>query len=97
MADGLVKTLRKLFATWFRNPMVRAILRITAGWIFLVLGLLGLFLPLLQGILFLAIGAYLLAPHVPFFARLRAWFYRKFPATERAVHRLQRKFRHKAT
>ena len=34
---------------------------LTFGWIFIVLGVLGLFLPILQGILFLAIGGMLLA------------------------------------
>jgi uncharacterized membrane protein YbaN (DUF454 family) len=34
---------------------------LSLGWIFIVLGILGLFLPLLQGILFLIIGLLLLA------------------------------------
>ena len=39
----------------------RRILILSAGWLFIVLGVLGLFLPFLQGILFLMIGLYLLS------------------------------------
>ncbi|MBI1985304.1 MAG: DUF454 family protein [Rhodospirillales bacterium] len=34
---------------------------LTGGWVFLVLGFLGLFLPVLQGVLFLLVGVYLLS------------------------------------
>jgi len=40
------------------------------GWLFIVLGILGLFLPILQGILFLCIGVLLLADDIPPFKRL---------------------------
>ena len=40
---------------------VRRILILGAGWFFVVLGILGIFLPILQGILFLAIGLILLS------------------------------------
>ncbi|NIR30957.1 MAG: hypothetical protein GWN84_16905 [Gammaproteobacteria bacterium] len=43
-----------------RSPLQRAVILI-AGWMFLVLGVLGLFLPVLQGLLFLALGLYLLS------------------------------------
>jgi uncharacterized protein len=39
------------------------VLSISLGYSFLVLGALGLFLPFLQGILFLIIGLLILAPH----------------------------------
>jgi len=38
---------------------------IVAGWIFIVLGIAGLFLPVLQGILFLMFGLYLLSRKTP--------------------------------
>ena len=38
--------------------------RIVSGWVFLLLGVAGLFLPILQGIIFLTIGAILLAPYI---------------------------------
>jgi uncharacterized protein len=36
------------------------------GWLFIFLGIIGIFLPILQGILFLVIGLMLLAPHYAF-------------------------------
>ena len=67
--------------------------RVFAGWAFIVLGLLGLVLPILQGILFLAIGALLLAPYVPFFRRMKLLLYRKFPRVRRSVESLKKRFR----
>jgi uncharacterized protein len=43
------------------NKLYRKLLINIAGWIFVVLGILGLFLPVLQGILFLAMGLFLLS------------------------------------
>jgi len=42
---------------------LRRLLILSAGWLFVLLGVLGLFLPFLQGILFLMIGFYLLSLH----------------------------------
>jgi|1185.fasta_scaffold849621_2 hypothetical protein len=44
-----------------RALSVRRILILSAGWLFIALGVLGLFLPFLQGVLFLMIGFYLLS------------------------------------
>ena len=44
-----------------RTFNLRRIAVLTAGWLFILLGVLGLFLPFLQGILFLMIGFYLLS------------------------------------
>jgi len=49
------------------------------GWGFLAVGLAGLVLPILQGWLFIALGAVLLARDVPVFARLVCWTERRFP------------------
>lgn len=68
--------------------------RIGTGIAFLLLGLAGLFLPLLQGILMIALGAFLLAPYVPFFARIRDRMYARFPRTELFVLRVKRRWRH---
>lgn len=43
----------------------KKLLRISLGLIFLFLGIIGLFLPVLQGILFLLLALYLLSPHWP--------------------------------
>jgi uncharacterized protein len=45
------------------------ILRITLGVIALLLGVAGLFLPVLQGVLFLLIGFYLLSKDIPWVRR----------------------------
>jgi hypothetical protein len=69
--------------------------RVLCGWLFIVFGLLGLVLPILQGILFLAIGALLLAPYVPFFRRLKVLLYRRFPKVRGSVERIKRRSREK--
>ena len=43
---------------------------IIAGWVFVVLGIAGLFLPILQGILFLMVGLFLLSKKAPWARRL---------------------------
>lgn len=43
------------------RPAAVRIAILFGGWVFLILGVLGLFLPLLQGILFTAVGLYLLS------------------------------------
>lgn len=71
-----------------------SLLRMTFGVLFLVLGVLGLFLPFLQGILFLVVGVALLADHIPVFARIRNAIYRRFPRVEHAVHCVRERCRH---
>lgn len=61
-----------------RRPAVR-MAKIVAGWAFLVLGVLGLFLPILQGVLFLAIGLAILATEQVWAHRLLLWLRRRFP------------------
>ena len=43
---------------------------LTLGWFFIILGVIGLFLPLLQGILFIFIGVYLLSRRQPWASNL---------------------------
>ena len=50
-----------------------------AGAGFLVLGVLGLVLPILQGFLFLLVGLYILSFEVEWAKRLRAWLVERFP------------------
>ncbi len=52
----------------FRTRWKRLLILLT-GWLFVLLGILGLFLPILQGILFLAIGFYLLSLESPWVHR----------------------------
>jgi len=70
-----------------------SLLRMTFGVLFLVLGVIGLFLPVLQGILFLVVGVALLADHIPVFARIRNAIYRRLPRVEHAVHRVRERCR----
>lgn len=54
-------------------------LKITLGWIFIVLGVLGLFLPILQGVLFLCIGMTLLAQEQVWAQKLLGRIRARFP------------------
>ena len=67
------------------------VLRHALGWLSLLVGLAGLVLPILQGWFFIAVGAVLLAPDVPIFARLVAWIERRFPHLRGAIRRWRRK------
>ena len=80
-----------------RSRFMRFVI-LASGWMFIVLGILGLFLPILQGILFLAIGAYLLSLESPMARRVIARMRRRYPklgatfdtARLRAAHILHR-------
>lgn len=51
------------------KAQAKRILRLVVGWLFMVLGVAGLFLPILQGVLFLGIGLAILAPEWPWAQR----------------------------
>ncbi len=55
------------------------------GWIFLVLGVAGLFLPVLQGVLFLLVGVFLLSLTWPRARLMRQRLGRRFPAVRRGL------------
>lgn len=55
------------------------------GWTFIVLGILGLFLPILQGILFLCIGVLLLASESPRMRLLIMKLGRRYPKFRAAL------------
>jgi hypothetical protein len=61
-----------------RSLRARLAIRV-AGWGFLVLGVLGLVLPILQGFLFLLVGLYILSFEVAWAKRVRAWLVARFP------------------
>ena len=74
------------------------------GYGFLVLGVLGLFLPILQGVLFLAIGLIILSRHATWAERLLARLKARYPRAgsmfvraevmaERWLHRISRRVR----
>ena len=49
------------------------------GYFFMLLGVLGLFLPVLQGFLFLFVGLIILARHAPWAGRCLDWIRRRHP------------------
>ena len=65
------------------------LVRISLGTILILLGIPGLVLPILQGWLFLALGAVLLSVDVPFFDRMVRWIERKVPPVKKPVERLR--------
>lgn len=65
----------------------RTVIRLTAGIAFLILGIAGLFLPILQGILFLLISLILLSPYIPALHRLRIRLEAKYPGMSRVAHK----------
>jgi hypothetical protein len=60
--------LRRWLRDLRRHPE-RRMARLIIGWLLVALGILGLFLPFLQGILFIAMGLGLLAPEYPIIGR----------------------------
>jgi uncharacterized membrane protein YbaN (DUF454 family) len=60
------------------HPVWRGV-KITLGLILVPLGVVGLFLPLLQGVLFLLVAVALLSSEVPFVARLRDRVRHRYP------------------
>jgi len=61
------------------KPGAMRVLKITLGWFFLVLGVLGLFLPILQGVLFLAVGLIILAKEQHWAHRVLARLRHRYP------------------
>jgi uncharacterized membrane protein YbaN (DUF454 family) len=61
------------------------------GWLFIGLGVVGSLLPILQGWLFFAAGALLLAPDIPLFARFFCWIEARFPMLTAPLARLRRR------
>lgn len=73
---------------------VSRVIRHVLGWGLLVVGIAGLVLPVLQGWLFIALAALLLAPDVPFFARLLGWIENRFPALRHPIQRVRARLGH---
>ncbi len=69
------------------------IIRISLGAVFLLLGIAGLFLPIFQGLLFLALGALLLSVDLPVFNRMVCWMERRYPRSAKHLERFREKLR----
>jgi len=61
------------------------------GWTFMALGVVGALLPILQGWLFFAAGALLLAPDIPIFARFFCWIEARMPKLAKPLARLRQR------
>ncbi len=76
-----------------RTPLKR-VLVLMVGWVFILLGIVGLFLPILQGILFLLIGLFILSSEYIWahnlLARLRARYPRLSALAHQAKERAER-------
>ncbi len=71
--------------------MIKRIGRWFLGIAFLILGVLGLFLPILQGILFIIVGLLILAPESPTIQRLLDSLRKRYPGPFDAADRFKRK------
>lgn len=58
----------------------KRIIRQVAGWTLIFISIIGLIVPVMPHMPFLALGALLLAPYVRIFRRVSAWIHKKFPA-----------------
>lgn len=61
------------------------ILLAVAGWACVLLGIIGLFLPILQGILFLVLGLLILSVEYRWARRLLDWLGDRYPAVRRLI------------
>lgn len=71
--------------------MLKKFARRALGWLFIVLGIVGLFLPVLQGILFLCLGLLILSTEYVWAHRLLQKVRHKFPALERQLDHASQK------
>ena len=62
---------------------------ISLGYAFLALGVIGLFLPIFQGGIFLLLGLLILARHAVWAQRLLAWLKARHPTLERLIDRAE--------
>lgn len=71
----------------------RRLIMLSVGWVLVLLGIAGLFLPILQGILFLVAGLYVLSLQSARVRLLRQrgrqWLARRFPETYGKLHRAE--------
>jgi uncharacterized membrane protein YbaN (DUF454 family) len=61
------------------NARIKRVLLLIVGWCFILLGIVGLFLPILQGVLFLLIGLIILSSEYVWAHHLLAKLRQRFP------------------
>ena len=72
--------------------MMKRLIRIALGSTLLIMGVAGLFLPILQGVLFIALGAVILSRDLLFLKRLEGWITDRYPSVGHTLERLRKKF-----
>lgn len=80
-----------------RDTLMRRVVRITLGSLLILVGLVGLVLPILQGFLFLGLGCMLLSRDIPLLARLENRILARFPGIGHTMERVKRALRLKRT
>ncbi len=73
------------------NVAVKKALALIAGWAFIVLGVVGLFLPLMQGVLFIMIGLTILSGEYVWAHHLLSKVRNRFPRIARLSDRAREK------
>jgi len=74
------------------KPVVKRILKLIIGWFFLILGLVGVLLPIMPGVIFFPIGLAILSTESETAKKILTWFKRRYPQTYARFTLLKRKF-----
>lgn len=74
---------------------MKRVAKVAIGWFFLVLGVIGCFLPILQGFLFMAVGLFFLAEESPFIRKYVVRLEQRYPEQTQKVHEFQDAVKHK--
>jgi len=72
---------------------IKKLLSMISGWSFIALGIIGLFLPFLQGILFLVVGLIILSKHYAFAQRWLNNVHHRYPAVFDLAHKFRVRLR----
>jgi len=75
------------------NRRPKRVLVLIVGWFFILLGILGLFLPILQGVLFILIGLIILSSEYVWAHHLLARLKQRFPKLGRVADQASEKAR----
>ncbi|MBY0273031.1 MAG: hypothetical protein K2X02_06475 [Alphaproteobacteria bacterium] len=73
-----------------RNNLSLRLLRLILGYFFLLIGMIGIFIPLLQGWLFIILGLLLLKGHAKWVKTLNLWVSKKYPKSRSIIRRLHK-------
>jgi uncharacterized protein (TIGR02611 family) len=73
------------------RALVKSLIVQLVGWAFIVVGIIGLFLPVLQGILFLLVGLIILSTEYHWARRVLESVKRRFPSAARRSHEASEK------